>query len=209
MNKNIRSLYWGLILYDDSENLNFNDKIITIAQNYDYVYIKHDKDIDPNGNLKKIHYHIILKFNNYKWLKSLSDELNIPINYFEKINSLNNMLVYLIHYNNPDKYQYSLNDVFGTASLKIKLNKCISNIENTEEDKIQIILDFIYSYPANLSYRDLVSFVLNKGLWAEFRRSANIIFKLLDEHKYFISSINDKIGNVKINNRDSHNKVLD
>ena len=84
MNKNIRSLYWGLILYDDSENLNFNDKIITIAQNFDYVYIKHDKDIDTNGNLKKIHYHIILKFNNYKWLKSLSDELNIPMNYFIK-----------------------------------------------------------------------------------------------------------------------------
>lgn len=191
MNKNIRSLYWGLILYDDSENLNFNDKIITISQNYDYVYIKHDKDIDTNGNLKKIHYHIILKFNNYKWLKSLSDELNIPMNYFEKINSLNNMLVYLIHYNNPDKYQYSLNDVCGTASLKIKLNKCISNIENTEEDKIQIILDFIYSYPANLRYRDLVSFVLNKGLWAEFRRSSNIIFKLLDEHNFFCTKLLD------------------
>lgn len=182
MNKNIRSLYWGLILYDDSENLNFNDKIITIAQNYDFVYIKHDKDTDTNGNLIKVHYHIILKFNNYKWLKSLSDELNIPMNYFEKINSLNNMLVYLIHYNNADKYQYSVNEVLGTSSLKIKLNKCISNIENTEEDKISIILDFIYSYPKPLSYRALVSFVLNKGLWAEFRRSASIIFKLLDEH---------------------------
>lgn len=182
MNKNIRSLYWGLILYDDSENLNFNDKIITIAQNYDYVYIKHDKDIDANGNLKKIHYHIILKFNNYKWLKSLSDELNIPMNYFEKINSLNNMLVYLIHYNNADKYQYSLNEVMGTSNLKIKLNKCISNIENSEEDKIMLILDHIYSCTTRLSYRDLVSFILNKGLWAEFRRSANIIFKLLEEH---------------------------
>lgn len=182
MNKNVRSLYWGLILYDDSENLNFNDKIITIAQNYDYVYIKHDKDIDSNGNLKKIHYHIILKFNNYKWLKSLSDELNIPMNYFEKINSLNNMLVYLIHYNNADKYQYSLNEVIGTSNLKIKLNKCISNIENSEEDKIMIILYFIYSCNTRLSYRDLVSFILNKGLWSEFRRSANIIFKLLEEH---------------------------
>lgn len=182
MTKNIRSLYWGLILYDDSDNLNFIDKIQIIAQNYDYVYIKHDKDIDSNGNLKKVHYHVILKFTNYKWLNSLSEELNIPMNYFEKINSLNNMLVYLIHYNNSDKYQYSLNDVFGTSSLKIKLNKCISNIEHTEEDKIMIILDFIYSYPTNLTYRDLVSFILNKGLWADFRRNANIIFKLLDEH---------------------------
>lgn len=182
MSKNIRSLYWALILYDDSDNLNFNDKIQIITQNYDYVYIKHDKDIDSNGNLKKTHYHIILKFTNYKWLKSLSDELNIPMNYFEKINSLNNMLVYLIHYNSPDKYQYSLSEVLGTSSLKIKLNKCISNIEHCEEDKIMIILEFIYSCPTTLTYRDLVSFVLNKGLWADFRRSANIIFKLLEEH---------------------------
>ena len=48
--KNERSLYWGLILYEDSENLKFSDFNFS---NYEYLYIKHDKDKNEDGSLKK------------------------------------------------------------------------------------------------------------------------------------------------------------
>ena len=40
----LRSKYWTLILYEDSDTLKFNDYIDYIKQNYIFLYIKHDKD---------------------------------------------------------------------------------------------------------------------------------------------------------------------
>jgi hypothetical protein len=185
--KNKRSLYWTLILYEDSTTLNFNDKIDYIKKNYDYLYIKHDKDKDDKGNLKKIHYHIVLKFKNYKWLNSLSNELDISSNYFEPINSLKNMLCYLIHFNNEDKFHYSLDEVIGSNSLKNKLVSFINNDDKIEEDKIKIIFNFINSCDFFISYSMLVDFVLKNCLWAEFRRSSLVFFKLLEEHNKFLT----------------------
>lgn len=186
INKNERSYYWTLILYEDSTSYCFNDIISRIKSNYDYLYIKHDKDIDENGNLKKAHYHVVLKFKNYKWLNSLSKELDLTSNYFQSVNSLKGILCYLIHLNNTDKYLYSLNEVYGTKTFKSKLVKFVNNEDNTEEEKIKIIFDFINSTDYYISYSQLVNFVLEKCLWADFRRSSLIFFKLVEEHNKFL-----------------------
>lgn len=180
--KNERSLYWTLILYDDSDNLNFNEKIEIIKKNYNYLYIKHDKDKLESGENKKAHYHIVLRFKNYKWLNSLSEELNVPYNYFQKVNSLNSILCYLIHFKEDNKYHYDITEVKGTSDFKSRLNKLILNCDKTEEDKISILFNYIMLSNSYITFSNFVSFVISKGLWSEFRRSATIFIKLLDEH---------------------------
>lgn len=180
--KNIRSKYWTLILYDESENLNFKEKMEKIKC-YEYLYIKHNKDIIlETGELKKTHYHVVIQFKNYKWLNSLAEELEVPANYFEPVRNLNNILCYLIHYNEENKFHYNICDVKGSTIFKNRLVKVINNFDSTEEEKITLIFNFIALQNKKINFSDLVDFVLKKGLWAEFRRSSLIFCKLLDEH---------------------------
>lgn len=180
--ENKRSLYWTLILYDDSENLNFHEKIEKL-KGYEYLYIKHDKDIVPQtGEIKKIHYHVVLKFKNYKWLKSLSEELSIPMNYFEPVKNLNNILCYLIHYKEETKHHYDLTEVKGSHSFKDKLNKLINSIDLSEDERVSIIFNYIMTRTRYTTFSEMTSYILSKGLWADFRRSYGIFIRLLDEH---------------------------
>ena len=196
-NKNIRSLYWTLILYDESDNLNFKEKIEKIKC-YEYLYIKHNKDIIPaTGEVKKTHYHVVIKFKNYKWLNSLSQELEIPSNYFEPVRNLNNILCYLIHFKEENKYHYDICEVKGSPVFKDKLVKIINNFDSTEEEKISLIFNFISLQNKKINFSDLVDFVLKKGLWAEFRRSALIFSKLVDEHNSYCYNRSERKGNKK------------
>lgn len=81
-----------------------------------YAFILHDKDLDDNGNFKKEHYHMLIKtLNPYssstvnKWFDdnegahSLCELCNTPKRAYE----------YFIHKNNPEKYQYNIDDIIG------------------------------------------------------------------------------------------------
>uniref|UniRef100_A0AAU8B6U1 Replication protein n=1 Tax=Dulem virus 59 TaxID=3145770 RepID=A0AAU8B6U1_9VIRU len=114
----------------------------------------HDKDLDPTGESKKPHYHIIFNYEGpttLKHVKDLCDSLNmtIPI----KLESLRGMYRYHIHIDNPDKYQYddrdrTLLNGFDPAS--------VDALTKTEVDKyIQEILEFIEDNNI-LEYRDLI-----------------------------------------------------
>ena len=181
--KNERSKYWTLILYEDSENLKFNDyieKIKFLSDNY--CYILHNKDYNENGEIKKNHYHIVMSFNNYKWLNSLSSELNIPSNYFEKVRNLEHILMYLIHFNDKDKYQYDFTEIIGTKTFKDKLYRSLHCYNKDEESKVSEIITYIIEHP-DLSFTNLVKWVVENGFWSEFRRASSIFIKLLDENK--------------------------
>lgn len=114
----------------------------------------HDKDLDPTGEQKKPHYHIIFNYEGpttQKHVKELCDSLNmtIPI----KLESLKGMYRYHIHIDNPDKYQYddrdrTLLNGFDPAS--------VDALTKTEVDKlINEILEYIEDNNI-LEYRDLL-----------------------------------------------------
>lgn len=89
------------------------DRIIKIEEGRIAISPLHDKDIDPTGESKKPHYHIILNYDGpttYEHVKELCDSLNmtIPI----KLESLRNMYRYHLHLDNPEKYQYDDREYF-------------------------------------------------------------------------------------------------
>lgn len=102
----------------------------------------HDKDLDPTGEEKKPHYHIIFVYEGpttYNHVKELCSSLNmtIPI----KLESLRGMYRYHIHIDNPDKYQYNDNE-------RILLNGfdkgSVDNLTETQIDVYQNeLIDFI------------------------------------------------------------------
>lgn len=144
---------WASVGYPESLPTDWKDKLIETGLQI-AISPLHDKDIDPTGEFKKPHYHIIFNYEGpttYNHVKELCDSLNmtIPI----KLESLRGMYRYHLHLDNPEKYQYDDRD-------RILLNgfdpKSVDSLTATEIDKITTeILAFIDDNDI-LEYSDLL-----------------------------------------------------
>lgn len=108
---NIKKRNWAFVLYPESAPEDWKEilklKGITFA-----VSPLHDKDIEPTGEKKKTHYHIILCFGSpttFNNVKTITDELNQPIPI--PLESVRGYYRYFTHKDNPDKYQYNDKDI--------------------------------------------------------------------------------------------------
>lgn len=174
-----RARNFNLILYEEDET--HKNALEYIQKNYDYALICHDKDFDSlSGELKKPHYHIVLRFKNAKWNTSLSEELGITLNYIEESRSLKRSLLYLIHYYDEDKYQYSLAEVNG--SLKKRLEEIIKNGEKTENEKMLELIEYIDNTDYEISIAQFIRYCVSIGYTDIVRRDYNILLPLINEH---------------------------
>ena len=114
-----------LLLYP--ENDSHVEAMEKISKSYDYAAVLHDRDTwtaadeskNPEhieGEYKKAHWHVVLRFNQAVWNTAICKELGIPENYIEQVKKFENAIQYLIHYNDTDKTQYSVDEVFGNLS---------------------------------------------------------------------------------------------
>lgn len=181
--KNERSLYWCLVLYPE-EDLSHKKAIEYIENHYSYASIIHDNDLNEDGTLKKSHVHIVLRFSNYRWRNAISQELNITPNYLEKCKNLENALKYLVHINNPDKFQYEISQVHG--DLKNKLLSYLKDKSLSESEQAKQLLLFIQDYPTSLSLSDFLIFCCDHGFYSIYRRNAYTFNKILEEHNFEI-----------------------
>lgn len=77
----------------------------------------HDKDINPTGEPKKPHYHVMLMFEGKKSVAQVK-EIFSSINGVgcEVVKSVRGYARYLCHLDNPEKYQYDASEVTCLAS---------------------------------------------------------------------------------------------
>jgi len=100
-------------------------RIKTLTNLKSYAIITHDKDLLPNGQLKPPHFHCVLTFSNAKTIKSIADCLGVEMQYVEKIRTTTKSArLYLIHRNNPEKYQYSPEDVKASFDYVTYVDDC-------------------------------------------------------------------------------------
>lgn len=72
----------------------------------------HDKDTNPTGEKKKDHYHVIIMFDSVKTIEQATDMFRLIGGVgCEVVNSLRGYARYLCHLDNPEKEQYSPDDV--------------------------------------------------------------------------------------------------
>ena len=173
-----RSRVHMILLYTDNEN---HMKAYEIIQKtYDYASIIHNKDVTEDGELKKEHIHVVVRFSQAKWSSAICKELGIDERFIEDVKKFDNALQYLIHYNDKDKAQYDINEVKG--NLKSKLIESINKVEKNEGEKVSELIDFIQSNSEPITITDFAKFCALNGYWAEFRRSGAIFCKIIEEH---------------------------
>lgn len=173
-----RSRVHMLLLYPD--NIKHCQAIEKIKQQYDYALILHNRDVDSNGELKKEHWHVVLRFLQPVWSSAICKDLEIEDRFIEHVKKFENALQYLIHYNDIDKAQYPIDEVQGT--LKKRLSESISKFDKSEGERISEIITYIQSQDDIISVTEFSIYCANVGYWAEFRRGSFIILKIIEEH---------------------------
>lgn len=148
---------WLILLYDDTISYNFKDVLRIVKSQKNWAYIKHL----PEENEKKPHYHVILSFENARTKNGLSSLLGVPSNYISEIKSFRTICRYLVHKDDDDKIQYSLDNVIISDSFKRKYFKQFDDLES-EEDIISNIYTYISSLgslPYHEALKSLILFI--------------------------------------------------
>ena len=122
MNKKAR--YWTFVAYPESLNCDLYDFLIQLGLSF-AISPLHDRDINPTGEPKKPHYHVLIEFpgpTTYKNVKeNITDPLGQPIP--KVIMSLRGAYRYLCHLDNPEKAQYDIKDIKKSDTFELVLTK--------------------------------------------------------------------------------------
>lgn len=142
------------VVYPESAPANWQE---ILAEQFVPAFISplHCDDVNPTGEIKKEHYHVMIMFDSTKTLDQ-AKELFSKINGVgcEKVNSLRGYARYLCHLDNPEKAQYNVEHV-----------RCLCGADYTTAiglvtDKYKAIKEMIYYCQENniRSYSDLLEY---------------------------------------------------
>lgn len=123
-----------------------------------FVSPLHNEDKNPTGELKKAHFHVVIMFDSVKTMEqALEIVKSIGGVGCETVKSIRGVSRYLCHLDNPEKAQYSTNDVrclcgadyFEAIALKIDKYLAIGEMEEFCE-KYDVVSFFALSRYASL-----------------------------------------------------------
>lgn len=180
-----RNSRWTTIVYPESASSNFLD----VLKDFHVPFLLsplHDKDVDGDGVIKKAHYHLVLYFDS---LKSVAQAQSI----FDAIGGVGCQSVqspvsyarYLIHADDPDKYQYSAEDVvaYGLDYLQCSLDEKSQKYLGISDVITYVIENNIESFSRLL----IVTSQLNRH-----------IFEVVCDNAYLVKSFMSSIRNDRI-----------
>lgn len=191
---NARGRIFNILLYPD--NIEHLQAIYNLRNNgYDYVGIKHDKDIyfedklnddlsikHAKGELKKEHFHFVVKFKNARYISAVAKELDIDDRFIEICKNFKNSTAYLLHIGYEDKYQYSNDELEGNLIPEV-----LKLIDDTCEDcKFISLLDLLDSFDTVVSKTQFARICVLNGLYSVFRRNSYYVLGCLQEHNEMI-----------------------
>lgn len=173
--KEIRTRNWFITINQNAECFAEFKERITCINKLTFAYILHDKDIQTDA-----HYHCVLKYEDAKTFGIIQKHFKGA--HIEPAESMYKCCRYLIHLDDPDKFQYSSSDVVDTQNLfgyyvnhddhlKLDENTLLENIENGTISNIIDAIKLFGLKQVNI-YRNTINEVLNtlqRGRDSEFK----------------------------------------
>ena len=173
--KNVKKRYWAFILYPESAPNNWREKLqesgIQCA-----ISPLHDKDFNPDNTPKKAHYHIILAYEGpttYSNVCYLTISLGQPIP--QPLEQLRGYYRYLVHKDNPEKYQYNEWEITTINGFDIKnyldltanqVIACLKELTKIVDDNgIKEYSTLIQLLRDNETMQDLLEIAMNKTIF--------------------------------------------
>ena len=153
-----RTRNFATVVYPESAPENWQE---ILSEEFVSVFISplHDADINPTGEIKKEHYHVIIMFDGVKTVDQAREV-------FEKIGGVGCEVVksirgyarYLCHLDNPEKAQYNPEDVRQMCGADY------SSVIGLVIDKYKAIKEIMYFCRENniVSYSDLMDYAMEE-----------------------------------------------
>lgn len=159
-----------------------HSKALSLIPDYcDYALIEHDSDIDDDGQLKKPHVHVFIRFPNPRYLNSVAKDLGIASNYIRPCGDSRSFVRYLVHLDSPNKFQYDPHQI--VSNIPDFVRECLSfEKEKSESDKVLDVLDLLDGISSYIDIRSFVRLVAKAGLYDVYRRSQYSFLQILKEH---------------------------
>lgn len=160
---------WFYIIHD-SDSWTEDDVI-------DYQIKQKEEPPFVAGEVKKEHIHIVINLPYPITLGNAANKLGIPSQYVQDCLSVKSSVQYLIHLNNPNKFQYTLDKIVTNVDNK-RLEKLMKK-EVEAQEKAVLLLDYIELGCTSIT--DLAQYAIKSGCWDELRRGQHIYTALIYE----------------------------
>ena len=152
--KETRVRNYATVVYPESAPADWVNKLEDVKVSA-FISPLHDQDFNPDGEVKKSHYHVIIMFDGVK-TEAQAREVFDSIGGVgcEAVKSIRAYARYLCHLDNPEKTQYSIEDVKSLCGADY------SHTIGLAIDKYKAIGEMIdYCCEANvISYSDLLEY---------------------------------------------------
>lgn len=125
--------------YYDTDNIDvIRERIESLTNLKTYAFIVHDKDVREDGQLKPKHFHCVLTFKDTTTSSCVAKVLKVEEQYINKIRTTTKSAeLYLIHKNNPEKFQYDPKCVYANFDYIEKYDG-VEPLQNMKEIAIKI-----------------------------------------------------------------------
>ena len=192
---------WTFVLYPESAPNDWKDILIKTGLPI-AISPLHDKDINPDGEPKKAHYHVVLCYNNTvsgRVVKSLVDELNQPMP--QPIDSVRGLYRYFTHKDNPEKAQYKEKDIINLNGFDIA---DFSDLSAREVQQVREELTKLIREAEIFEYSDFIDIVyaLKRPDYSLVASTNTILFNT------YISSRRNTISRIMKNKLTETKKVI-
>lgn len=158
--KNVKKRNWAFVLYPESAPEDWRERLRETGLQC-AISPLHDRDTNPDGEPKKPHYHVILCYagpTSFNVVRALTDGLGQPIP--QALEQVKGYYRYLTHMDNPEKAQYSPEEVQTINGFDIRE---FVELTKTEVERLKReIVDFIRSNQIT-EYSELMDILMDAG----------------------------------------------
>lgn len=159
-----RARAWTAVVYPESAPENWQE-ILADQLVECLISPLHDKDVEPTGEVKKAHYHVVLSFKNpcsFDKAKEVFQAINavVPPESQCKVKDFKQMARYLCHLDQPNKHRYDVSDVVSIGAIDYAAFVMTAADEDEVLDEIE---NFIRSH-------NIISFISFTDYCREHRR---------------------------------------
>lgn len=173
MAENIKKRNWAFVLYPESAPADWQERI-KISGLMAAISPLHGLDLNPTGEPKKPHYHIMLVYSGpttYNAVAKFTASLNATIP--QALESVRGMYRYFTHKDNPEKYQYSEEDIITLNGFNIA---DLVELSKSEVNEIKAKILKLIREVGIMEYSSLVDFLIDNDMLAEYDVAINNTF---------------------------------
>lgn len=135
-NKNICNFTIAHQIPDDFDVDGFIRYLSTLTYIQNYAFIIHDKDVSKDGRPAKRHYHIFCQCPQQKAINMIARDFDVLPYVVQKMKASDKNYYratqYLVHLNNPEKYQYPFEDVRASFDYRKKVFRDLNQSNNSQ-----------------------------------------------------------------------------